>query len=350
MSGLLRDLALTGTTINADFMPSSNLELIDLILSGKAEGPLADIVLNIYAKGYEDARIDESLSKEVRSILEDSLSKSDELLKRACNNIEENKGHCYIAKDSNEAKRIVGDIVGSGKIVIKSFSWVVEETGAAESLVDTNEVWDAALPPTSASLLKMGVPRSELLSTLNRMKIKVNGGISKSIESFYREKLYRADVGITGTTALAADPGALAFLSESGVDRLITMTPEVHIALVGIDQVVESYSDAFKVSEFLMKVNGDYSFFGIIGGPSKTGDIEKRVTYGAHGPRELHIILVDNGRSKAMVNDTLRRGILCLRPSKLPFKELWPLWRSIIGLGMKENLPSLERIACPLAV
>ncbi len=347
MSGLL-GLSLESITINAGALPSSSLELIDMILSEKATGPLADIIINRYARGYEDVELDRELVKEVRSILDNSFSNADRLVKTACANIEENKGHCYIARNREDARRIVGDIVGEGKTVIESLNWVVEETGVGESLAASNNVWNAALPIIVADLLNGRVSVSSLSKALEEMGVNVRGDLVSSVTSFYREKLYRADVGITGVAALASDPGALAFLSESGIDRLTTMTPEVHIALVGIDQVVESYSDAFKVSNFLMKANkGYYSFFGVIGGPSKTGDIEKRVTYGAHGPRELHVIILDDGRSDALSDNVLREGLSCLMPSKLPFREIWPIWKRIIGLGSVEpvRLPK----SCPLS-
>ena len=45
----------------------------------------------------------------------------------------------------------------------------------------------------------------------------------------------------------------------------------------------------------------------------KTGDIEKTTTYGAHGPRELHVVFVDNGRLAAAKDDTLRQALYCMK-------------------------------------
>jgi len=51
----------------------------------------------------------------------------------------------------------------------------------------------------------------------------------------------------------------------------------------------------------------------IISGPSKTGDIEKVTTYGAHGPKEMHVVFVDNGRSEMAKDPVLREALYCLR-------------------------------------
>ena len=51
----------------------------------------------------------------------------------------------------------------------------------------------------------------------------------------------------------------------------------------------------------------------MISGPSKTGDIEKTTTYGAHGPRELHVVFLDNGRSEMAKDPALREALYCLR-------------------------------------
>ncbi len=326
MSILLRDLSeLRGAIEGGPF--STNLQLVDEVLSGNASGPLADFILEKLAFCFGE--VNEDAMKEILSLREKAFDEIDHLVEEACENIEENKGHCYRASSRQEAIDIVKSLVGSGKIVIKSFDFAVEEIGVGKELREDNTVLDSSVPLAVSYLLPKigGDVVLEHLKDLN-----LSGEIEESLAAYYRKKLHEADVGITGVRALAADPGAMSFLPDSGIDRLITMSPEIHIIVAGLEELVASYAEAFAITEFISRYSeGEYSFLGFVGGPSKTGDIEKRVTYGAHGPREFHVIILDDGRAKAM--EERSPAIMCPRASKLPCPEVWSAWKKILGLG-----------------
>lgn len=325
MSILLHDLSeLEGAVGGGPYR--SNLDLADAVLSGRAKGPLADFILNKMAFCFGD--VERKALEELETIREKALSDLEGLLDSACTNIEENKGHCYRASSSKQALRIVEDLVGSGKIVFKSFSWTLEEIGVGEILRRSNQVLDTSVPLALAELRARG----EVKDLLKGFDIEIGEDPVRDVEALYRRKMHDADVGITGVRVVAADPGAMVFLPYSGMDRLLSMAPEVHIIVAGIEEVVPTYADAFAVSEFIYRYGkGYYSFMGFVGGPSKTGDIEKRVTYGAHGPKEFHVIFLDDGRSEALKDGRLRTAITCLRASMLPCPETWPSWMEIIG-------------------
>lgn len=117
-----------------------------------------------------------------------------------------------------------------------------------------------------------------------------------AVREFLREKYFTADIGISGANAVAADTGQITIIENEGNVRLCTAAPPVHIAVVGIEKIVPTFLDSMKVAE----VNWRYGQYGapgyvnIISGPSKTGDIEKVTTYGAHGPHEFHVIFVSH--------------------------------------------------------
>jgi L-lactate dehydrogenase complex protein LldG len=89
----------------------------------------------------------------------------------------------------------------------------------------------------------------------------------------------------------------------------------MHIALIGMEKLVPSLGDAFKVAEVTWRYAGYTvpSYMSMISGPSKTGDIEKVTTYGAHGPKEMHVIFLDDGRLELAKHPVLRQVLLCLR-------------------------------------
>ncbi len=339
MSILLRDLSEVQGAIEGGPFPT-NLQLVDGVLSGNASGPLADFILERMAFCFGE--VSEEKVREIISLRERALSEIDLLVDKACENIEENRGHCYRAGSRQEAIDIVKGLVGSGKTVVKSFDFAVEEIGVGAELRRENIVLDSSVPLAVSFLL----PRVGEEALSERLRdLDISGQIEEFLAAYYRRKLYEADVGITGVRALAADPGAMSFLPDSGIDRLITMSPEVHIIVAGLEEIVATYAEAFAITEFISRHGkGEYSFLGFVGGPSKTGDIEKRVTYGAHGPREFHVIVLDDGRSRAIEGRS--PAVMCPRASKLPCPEVWPAWKEILGLeGGVREVKSIGR--CP---
>jgi L-lactate utilization protein LutB len=130
-----------------------------------------------------------------------------------------------------------------------------------------------------------------------------------------REKYFQADIGMSGANVVAADIGTLFLIENEGNIRLATGAPPIHIALVGMEKLVPTFGDACKVAEVTWRY-ANYtvpSYVSLVSGPSKTGDIEKVTTYGAHGPGEFHVIFIDAGRTELAKHPVLRQVLYCLR-------------------------------------
>jgi len=270
------------------------------------------------------------LAKEVRSIKERSLERWEELLKEAMDNIVSNRGQAYFAKTAADARKIIGDLVGKEKVVVKSKSLTSEEIGLRQHLQSLgNEVWETDLGEFIIQLLgeepmhilspAIHVPREEVAKLFsNVMKESIPADIQEEVRAarrFLRSKYISAQVGISGANIVAADTGAVFVLENEGNARLVTGFPEKHIVLVGIEKLVPTLSDAFKVAEVTWRY-AQYvipSYMSLIGGPSKTGDIEKVITYGVHGPKEYHVVFIDNGRSELAKDLDLKEALYCLR-------------------------------------
>ena len=109
----------------------------------------------------------------------------------------------------------------------------------------------------------------------------------------------RAEAGDTASLtpcfAAIAETGTLMLISGAETPTTLNFLPDTHIVLVYADQVVATYEDGWD----RLRTNGRMPrAVNFITGPSRTGDIEQRIELGAHGPRRLHIILVDD-RQKA---------------------------------------------------
>jgi len=129
----------------------------------------------------------------------------------------------------------------------------------------------------------------------------------QSARRVLREKFLHADVGISGANFLVADTGATCTVTNEGNAELTTTPPRVHIVTAGIEKLVPSTAHAFALLRLLVRsaTGGEltqYTTFHC--GPKRPGD--------ADGPEEMHIVLVDNGRSRMLAGE-FREMLRCIR-------------------------------------
>lgn len=270
------------------------------------------------------------LAAEVRELKSYSVEHREELLQQAMESVERNHGKAFFAKDKHEALLIASEIIGTGKTVVKSKTMLGEELHVREYLEEQgNEVWESDLGEFILQLKKerpmhilspaIHVPREKVAELFTKFFEKeVEPDIAKEVgvvREFMRDKYYHADVGISGSNVVAADTGAFVIIENEGNARLTTGIPPVHLLFVGIEKIVPTFQDAMKVAEVTWRY-AQYpvpAYVNIVTGPSKTGDIEKVTTYGAHGPKEFYVIFVDNGRSTMAEDDHFKQALHCLR-------------------------------------
>jgi L-lactate dehydrogenase complex protein LldG len=113
-----------------------------------------------------------------------------------------------------------------------------------------------------------------------------------------RGKAERQDlVGVTPCFAAIAETGTLMLLSGPGTPSTINFIPDTHIVVMQAGEVVATYEDGWD----RLRAQGDMPrTVNFVTGPSRTGDIEQRLVLGAHGPRRLHIVLVDPNGAATM--------------------------------------------------
>ena len=113
-----------------------------------------------------------------------------------------------------------------------------------------------------------------------------------------RDLIATADVGVTGADLALAETGSLILLSGSGRPRSISLLPPYHVAVFDRDALVESLD---QVGVFLEAWHDGPpeawrgGVINIITGPSRTADIELTLTRGVHGPKEVHVVFVEEG-------------------------------------------------------
>jgi len=106
-----------------------------------------------------------------------------------------------------------------------------------------------------------------------------------------REKMVAADIGITSVSYAVAETGSLVVTSQPGQERLASLLPPVHIAIVERSQIVPDLFDMFAILGRQIET-GLPTNLAFITGPSKTGDIELTLITGVHGPGKWHVIVI----------------------------------------------------------
>jgi len=109
--------------------------------------------------------------------------------------------------------------------------------------------------------------------------------------AFDKNALEACDAGITTCEAAVAQTGSILVSSGSCGGRALSILPHVHVVVVSLDQIVATLGDALDLvrSHHAGRLPSMLSF---ITGPSRTGDIERILVLGAHGPKELLVILI----------------------------------------------------------
>ena len=123
-----------------------------------------------------------------------------------------------------------------------------------------------------------------------------------------RQAFVEADIGLTGVNFAAADTGTLWLVENEGNGRLTTSVPEVHIAIMGMEKVVAKLEHIVPLASLLTRsATGQAitTYFNLISGPRREGEKD--------GPREVHLVLLDNGRSQAYADEQLRATLQCIR-------------------------------------
>jgi len=256
-----------------------------------------------------------------------------ELIERFTREAEAVGAKVYRAVDADEARRIVGAICRAkkAKLVVKSKSMATEEIGLTEHLesqgVRTVETdlgeWIIQLAGERPShLIAPAIHKTR--EEVARLFAKVVGhpvpDDTASLVAIARKELRQsfldADIGITGGNALIAETGTLMLVTNEGNADLATTLPSVHIAVVGIEKIVPTIDDAVAIVKLLARSGTGQkitSYTQFITGPSRSADIELKTQIGVHGPKELHFVLLDNGRTAMREDPFFRDALRCIR-------------------------------------
>jgi L-lactate dehydrogenase complex protein LldF len=138
-----------------------------------------------------------------------------------------------------------------------------------------------------------------------------------------REVFLAADMGISGCNFAVAETGTICLVTNEGNGRMVTSLPRVHVVVMGMERIVPTVKDLGVMLQLLPRsATGQKmsSYASLVTGPRRRGD--------PYAPQEMHVVIVDNGRSKALAGD-LAEILYCIRCSAC--LNACPVYRTIGG-------------------
>ncbi|HLF42534.1 MAG TPA: LutB/LldF family L-lactate oxidation iron-sulfur protein [Acidimicrobiia bacterium] len=282
----------------------------------------------------------EAMRDRARVIRLHALANLDRLLSHFADQVIEHGGAVHFAGDAAEANQIVARILEEtgSHLVVKSKSMVSEEIDLNRYLEDRGfEVVETDLGEFIVQLAgdtpshivapiihldrhdvgalfakKLGVEETSDPTKLNQVA-----------RDHLREIFLRADAGISGVNIAVAESGSVITVTNEGNGRLVTTAPRVHIALLGMERVVSRWEDASVILEVLARsATGQRlsSYTNVVTGPRRQPDED--------GPEQLHVVVIDNGRSQILGSDTAEI-LACIRCGAC--LNVCPVFRTVGG-------------------
>ena len=255
-----------------------------------------------------------------------SLAKLPQLLEQLEANLTANGIHVHWAETTEEANAVVLGILekAGAKRVIKGKSMVTEEmhlnahleaNGITAVESDLGE-YIIQLAGEAPSHIVMPCIHMNKVEIAELFRDKIPGldytenvdELCAAARKALRGRFADADAGISGVNFAVAETGTLVLIENEGNGRLSTTLPPLHIAVTGIEKVLETLDDVAPLLSLLPRsATGQIitTYVNMISSPRKEGEKD--------GPKEVHLVLLDNGRSRVYCDEQLADTLRCIR-------------------------------------
>jgi L-lactate dehydrogenase complex protein LldF len=275
------------------------------------------------AKAYDGIDF-EALRGSIADIKSQAAGKLDELAETFRRNAEAVGAKVFRTSDPDEVKRYILEVAQRNGVqtVVKSKSMATEEIhlnrhllehGISVAETDLGEwiIQLAGQTPSHMVMPAIHMTREEVAEIFSK---EVDERLSTDIPRLVkvarnelRPKFLAADIGISGGNIAVAETGSIVLVTNEGNGRLVTTLPRIHVALIGVEKLVEKFESVAPILEALPRSATAQlltSYVSIISGPTP----DEQGT-----PRELHIILMDNRRSEMARDPKFKQALQCIR-------------------------------------
>jgi L-lactate dehydrogenase complex protein LldF len=267
----------------------------------------------------------EELREAGRAIKADMLAHLDEYLVQFEAAVVAAGGHVHWARDADEANAVVVEVARAhdAREVVKVKSLTTDEielnralassgihaieTDLAELILQLDGDW-------SSHILVPAIHRNrreirEIFARTIAPDIDSDDpqALTAAARAYLRERFLDAAVGVSGANFAVADTGTLCVVESEGNGRMCTTLPRVLVSVVGIEKLVPTFADLEVFLQLLPR--------------SSTGERMNPYTSlwtgvsDGDGPQELHVVLLDNGRTRVLRDEIGRQALHCIRCS-----------------------------------
>jgi L-lactate dehydrogenase complex protein LldF len=305
-----------------DFKASITRAVNDANLTG-ALGKFSEAYKVNRAKAYQGIDF-EALRSRIAEIKSSAACHLDEVADTFQKNAEALGAKVYRTRDPQEVKQYILQVAKDNgvKTVIKSKSMATEEihlnpfliqNGISVAETDLGE-WIIQLAGTTPSHMVMPAIHMTKEEVAELFSKEVNERLTTDIPRLVkvarnelRPKFLAADMGISGGNIAVAETGSIVLVTNEGNARLVTTLPKIHIALVGVEKLVEKFESVAPILDALPRSATAQlltSYVSIISGPTNNGD---------GSLKDLHIILMDNRRTEMAHDPKFKQALQCIR-------------------------------------
>lgn len=254
--------------------------------------------------------------------------------------LESNGAHVFCASDAGEACAYVAELADRRQVrrVVKAKSMVTEEIELNQALERCGaEVTETDLgafivqltdePPyhiTAPALHKTLPQIRAVFSELAGEDLPEDvTALAAFARSHLRERFLTADMGITGANIGVASTGTVVLLTNEGNGRMVSTLPRTHVVVMGMERLVPDWAALEPLLTLLPRAaTGERltTYVTALSGPRRETDVD--------GPEELHVVIVDNGRSR-LLGTKYEAALTCVRCGSCP--DFCPVYRVIGG-------------------
>lgn len=259
-----------------------------------------------------------------RQIRAHTLAHLDRYLAQFAEAVEKLGGHIYWAKDAAEANDYILNLAQAKQVkrVVKSKSMVSEETHLNQILQDQAiEVIESDL---GEYIIQMAgeTPSHIIAPVMHKNRQQIGRIFADNLDIPYtddpvelnkvaraklRQAFLTADMGISGVNFGVAETGSICLVMNEGNGRMATSAPPIHVAMMGMERLVPTLDDLSVMLQILARSATGQKltvYSNLITGPRRTTEDD--------GPEELHVVILDNGRSRVLGSE-LAEILYCIR-------------------------------------
>lgn len=276
-----------------------------------------------------------------RAIRAHTIEYLDYYLNQFADNVAKSGGHVYFCSEAQDAVKTFMTIAeqNKAKLVAKGKSMVSEEIHLNQHLEQVGiEAIETDLGEYILQLAKE-TPSHLIIPAIHKNKQQIadlfteESGQSfepetKQLAGYARARLrnyfLEADIGLTGCNFGVAESGSIALVSNEGNGRMVSTLPKVHVVIMGMERLVPTYSDLEVMLNLLARsATGQKltTYTSMITGPKQQGDLD--------GPEEVHVIILDNGRSAQLGDPIFQEVLNCIRCAAC--LNVCPVYRHVGG-------------------